>query len=144
MKKIDRDTLFTIFEIGDEEVYNENGVSDILYDSTVLFNMAVRGVENYYLMEQMYTNKYGESFTSVKESIKLKYFIGLLRYLERIDLSQAETLYQLKDVFGEQSIHYALREMIDFFEKLEMYEYCAILFKFYKVFFPKNSWKLVD
>jgi hypothetical protein len=67
-----------------------------------------------------------------------------MRYLERIDLSQSDTLYDLKDLFGEQSIDYALKEMIDFFEEVEMYENCALLMKFFKIFFPKNSWKLQD
>jgi hypothetical protein len=83
-------------------------------------------------------------FNAIDASIKLKYFIGLMRYLERIDLSQSDTLYDLKDLFGEQSIDYALKEMIDFFEEVEMYENCALLMRFYKVFFPKNSWKLQD
>jgi len=144
MKKIDKDTLFSIFEVGDEEVYKENGVDDILHNTYILFGMTVKGVENYFIMEQMYQNRYGETFSTVRDSIKLKYFIGLMRYLERIDLSQSDTLYDLKDLFGEQSIDYALKEMIDFFEEVEMYENCALLMKFFKIFFPKNSWKLQD
>jgi len=144
MKKIDKATLFNIFEVGDEEVYKENGVEDLLHNTYILFGMTVKGVENYFIMEQMYQNRYGETFSTVKDSIKLKYFTGLMRYLERIDLSQSDTLYDLKDLFGEQSIDYALKEMIDFFEEVEMYENCALLMKFFKIFFPKNSWKLQD
>ena len=144
MKKIDKATLFNIFEVGDEEVYRENGVEDLLHNTYILLGMTIKGVENYFIMEQMYQNRYGETFSTVKDSIKLKYFTGLMRYLERIDLSQSDTLYELKDLFGEQSIEYALTEMVDFFEGVEMYENCALLMKFYKVFFPKNSWKLQD
>ena len=144
MKKIDKATLFNIFEVGDEEVYRENGVEDLLHNTYILLGMTIKGVENYFIMEQMYQNRYGETFSTVKDSIKLKYFTGLIRYLERIDLSQSDTLYELKDLFGEQSIEYALTEMVDFFEGVEMYENCALLMKFYKVFFPKNSWKLQD
>ena len=144
MRKIDKATLFSIFEVGDEEVYKENEVYDLLQNSYVLFGMTIRGVENYFIMEQMYQNRYQETFSTVRDSIKLKYFIGLIKYLERIDLSQLDTLYELKDLFGEQSIEYALKEMIDFFEGVEMYENCALLMQFYKVFFPKNSWKSQD
>ena len=144
MKKIDKATLFNIFEVGDEEVYRENGVEDLLHNTYILLGMTIKGVENYFIMEQMYQNRYGETFSTVKDSIKLKYFTGLIRYLVRIDLSQSDTLYELKDLFGEQSIEYALTEMVDFFEGVEMYENCALLMKFYKVFFPKNSWKLQD
>ena len=144
MKKIDKATLFNIFEVGDEEVYRENGVEDLLHNTYILLGMTIKGVENYFIMEQMYQNRYGETFSTVRDSIKLKYFTGLMRYLERIDLSQSDTLYELKDLFGEQSIEYALTEMVDFFEGVEMYENCALLMRFYKVFFPKNSWKLQD
>ena len=144
MKKIDKATLFSIFEVGDKEVYIENGVEDLLHNTYILLGMTIKGVENYFIMEQMYQNRYGETFSTVKDSIKLKYFTGLIKYLERIDLSQSDTLYELKDLFGEQSIEYALTEMVDFFEGVEMYENCALLMKFYKVFFPKNSWKLQD
>ena len=144
MKKIDKATLFNIFEVGDEEVYRENGVEDLLHNTYILLGMTIKGVENYFIMEQMYQNRYGETFSTVRDSIKLKYFTGLIRYLERIDLSQSDTLYELKDLFGEQSIEYALTEMVDFFEGVEMYENCALLMRFYKVFFPKNSWKLQD
>ena len=144
MKKIDKATLFNIFEVGDQEVYRENGVEDLLHNTYILLGMTIKGVENYFIMEQMYQNRYGETFSTVKDSIKLKYFTGLIKYLERIDLSQSDTLYELKDLFGEQSIEYALTEMVDFFEGVEMYENCALLMKFYKVFFPKNSWKLQD
>ena len=144
MKKIDKATLFNIFEVRDEEVYRENGVEDLLHNTYILLGMTIKGVENYFIMEQMYQNRYGETFSTVRDSIKLKYFTGLIKYLERIDLSQSDTLYELKDLFGEQSIEYALTEMVDFFEGVEMYENCALLMKFYKVFFPKNSWKLQD
>lgn len=144
MKKIDKTTLFSIFEVGDQEVYRENGVEDLLHNTYILLGMTIKGVENYFIMEQMYQNRYGETFSTVRDSIKLKYFTGLIKYLERIDLSQSDTLYELKDLFGEQSIEYALKEMVDFFEGVEMYENCALLMQFYKVFFPKNSWKLQD
>ena len=144
MRKIDKNTLFSIFEAVNEEVYQENEVYNSLHNTYVLLGMVVRGVENYSIMEQMYENRYKESFATVRDSIKVKYFTGLIKYLERIDLSQSDTLYELKDLFGEQSIEYAVTEMVDFFEGVEMYENCALLMKFYKVFFPKNSWKLQD
>ena len=144
MRKIDKNTLFSIFEAVNEEVYQENEVYDSLHNTYVLLGMVVRGVENYSIMEQMYENRYKESFATVRDSIKVKYFTGLIRYLERIDLLQLDTLYELKDLLGEQSINYALTEMIDFFEEVEMYENCALLMQFYKVFFPKNSWKSQD
>lgn len=138
MKKIDKANLFSIFEVGDEQVYAENGVQDILHDAYVLFGMAVKGVENYYIMEQMYENRYGETFSNVRDSIKLKYFTGLMRYVERIDICAVDTIYELKDILGEQPINYALTQMIEFFEQNEMYEHCALLMKFFKIFFENS------
>ena len=142
MKKIDKTNVFDLFEIQDEQVYQDNGVSDILHDSYVLFGMAIKGVENYYIMEMMYRNRYGQQFDHVQDSIKTKYFIQLMRYISRIDISHVETLYQYKDIFGLQSINYALSQMIELFEQKEMYEYCAVLLKFYNVFFKQNSCEL--
>lgn len=139
MKKLDKANVFDLFEIGDEQVYAEHGVSDILQDSYILFGMAVKGVENYYIMEMMYKNRYGQQFDNVQDSIKTKYFIQLMKYVNRIDILHVDTLYQYKDVFGLQSIQYALTQMIEFFEQKEMYEHCATLLKFHKVFFGQNS-----
>lgn len=144
MKKLNIDELFSIFSAGDQEIPQQAMEDDILHTAYVFFGLTVKGVENYFIMEQMYFNRYGETFSTVRDSIKLKYFISLMKHLERIDVSQSDTLYMLKDLFGEQSIDYALKEMIEFFEGVEMYENCAILMRFYKVFFPKNSWQSQD
>ena len=141
MKKLDKANLFDLFEVGDEHVYKEHGVSDILQDSYILFGMAIKGVENYYIMEQMYKNRYGQQFNEVQDSIKTKYFTQLMRYVNRIDISHVETMYQYKDIFGEQAINYALTQMIELFEQKEMYENCAVLLKYYNVFFSENSCK---
>jgi len=139
MKKIDKANLFDLFDITDEQVYEEHGISDVLHDSYILFGMAIKGVENYYIMEQMYRNRYGQQFNDVQDGIKTKYFTQLMRYIDRIDISHVETMYQYKDILGQQSINYALTQMIQFFEQKEMYEHCAVLLKFFNVFFGKNS-----
>jgi len=137
MKKLNSSDIFSIFSLGDEEVFKEHKVESIMEDSFVLFGMAVRGVENYFIIDKIYSNKYGERYDSVRDSIKLKYFNGLVNYLERIDLTQSGTVLELKDEFGPQAIKYALEEMLEFYEKVELYEKCAIIFKFYELFFIK-------
>ena len=137
MKKLNSDDLFNIFSIGDEEIFKEHKAESILNDSFVQFGMAIRGVENYFIIDKIYANRYREHYDSVRDSIKVKYFNGLVNYLERIDLSQSDTLSGLMDEFGPNAIHYALKEMLDFYEEKEMYEKCAIIFKFYELFFKK-------
>ena len=134
MKKLNTNQLFDIFQIGDEEIYKEHQSEDVLDNSFVLFGMVVKGVENYYIIDQLYEKRYGEQYDSVRDSIKLKYFIGLVRYLERIEEIQEDTLHIIEDEFGLQAIDYALQEMLDLFIEEEYYEKCTILSKFQQLF----------
>jgi uncharacterized protein (UPF0305 family) len=137
MKKLNSDDLFNIFSIGDEEIYKEHKIEDMMDNTFILFGMVVRGVENYFIIDKMYANRYQERYDSVRENIKLKYFNGLVNYLERVKDIKADTVEELKDEFGPQAIKYALEEMLEFYKELEMYEKCAIIFKFYELFFKK-------
>jgi hypothetical protein len=137
MKKLNSDDLFNIFSIGDEEIYKEHKIEDMMDNTFILFGMVVRGVENYFIIDKMYTNRYQERYDSVRENIKLKYFNGLINYLERVRVLQVDIVEELKDEFGPQAIKYALEEMLEFYKELEMYEKCAIIFKFYELFFKK-------
>ena len=134
MKKLDTNQLFDIFQMGDEEIYKEHQAEDILDNSFVLFGMVIKGVENYYIIDQLYQKKYQEQYDSVRDSIKLKYFIGLVRYLERIGEIPEDTLYIIEDEFGLQAIEYALQEMLDLFIEVEHYEKCTVLSKFQRLF----------
>ena len=134
MKKLDTNQLFDIFQMGDEEIYKEHQAEDILDNSFVLFGMVIKGVENYYIIDQLYQKKYQEQYDSVRDSIKLKYFIGLVRYLERIGEIPEDTLYNIEDEFGLQAIDYALQEMLDLFIEVEHYEKCTVLSKFQRLF----------
>lgn len=137
MKKLNSDDLFNIFSIGDEEIYKEHKIEDMMDNTFILFGMVVRGVENYFIIDKMYAHRYQERYDSVRENIKLKYFNGLVNYLERIEALQSDTVEELVDEFGPQAIKYALEEMLEFYKELEMYEKCAIIFKFYELFFKK-------
>ena len=137
MKKLNSDDLFNIFSIGDEEIYKEYKIEDMMDNTFILFGMVVRGVENYFIIDKMYAHRYQERYDSVRENIKLKYFNGLVNYLERIEALQSDTVLFLEDEFGLQAIKYALEEMLEFYKELEMYEKCAIIYKFYELFFKE-------
>ncbi len=141
MKRLDSKSLFNIFDVGDEEVYEQHGVQDILDNSFVLFGMVIRGVDNFYLIDQMYANKYKNEYTEVRDSIKLKYFTGLMRYLVRIDDIPLDTVSILQDEFGIEAIDYSLNEMLQTFEQDEQYELCSVVAKYLHLFSVK---KLVD
>ena len=137
MKKLNSDDLFSIFSVGDEEIFKEHKIGNMMDNTFILFGMAVRGVENYFIIDKMYAHRYQERYDSVRENIKLKYFNGLVNYLERVKDIKADTVEELKDEFGPQAIKYALEEMLEFYKELEMYEKCAIIFKFHELFFKK-------
>jgi hypothetical protein len=134
MKKLNSDDLFNIFSIGDEEIYKEHKIEGMMDNTFILFGMVVRGVENYFIIDKMYASRFQERYDSVRENIKLKYFNGLINYLERVRVLQVDTVEELKDEFGPQAIKYALEEMLEFYKELEMYEKCAIIFKYYQLF----------
>lgn len=134
MKKLNSDDLFNIFSIGDEEIYKEHKIEDLMDNTFILFGMVVRGVENYFIIDKMYASRFQERYDSVRENIKLKYFNGLVNYLERIEALQSDTVMDLEDEFGLQAIKYALEELLEFYKELEMYEKCAIIFKYHQLF----------
>jgi hypothetical protein len=138
MKVLDSGSLFSIFEQADEEVFKEGGVDTVLDNDFLLLGTVIKGVENYYIIDQLYSFRYGEQYFSTRESIKLKYFTGLIRYMERINEIQSDTLLALKEELGIQSINYALQELLSFFEEVEQYEHCARIFKYIELFSLKE------
>lgn len=137
MKKLNSDDLFNIFSIGDEEIYREHKIEDLMDNTFILFGMVVRGVENYFIIDKMYAYRFEERYDFVRENIKLKYFNGLVNYLERIEGLQSDTVIDIEDEFGLQAIKYALEELLEFYTEIEYYEKCAIIYKFYELFFKK-------
>ena len=131
---MDVDKLFDLFSVGDTEVYKENGVTDILDNNYILIGMVVKGVENYYIIDQIYTAKYGEFYLSARESIRLKYFNGLYQYLERVNVKEGDTLQHLVDEFTPQAINFAFQEMLECFLEVEEYLKCAKVQKFLELF----------
>lgn len=137
MKKLNSGNLFNIFSVGDEEIYKEYKIEEVMDNNFILFGMVVKGVENYFIMDKMYTSRYPERYDSVRENIKLKYFNGLVNYLERVKALQSDTVVDVQDEFGLQAIKYALEELLEFYKELEYYEKCTLIHKFYEIFFKK-------
>ena len=127
MKDLDGDSLFSIFDRGDEEVYTDTKHNVDLSDNALLMGMVIRGVDNYFLLDKIYFNRYGEYYLSVKEKIKLKYFIRLLEYLTRVNEISLETISYIVDEFGLKAIIYSLQSMLSLFEEKEMYEDCTVV-----------------
>jgi len=130
MKKLDSNDLFDIFSQHDQDILGEQ----IIDNDFITFGTIITAVQNYYLLDQIYSIRFVKHYDSVKDSIKMKYFTGLMRYFDRIDVLQPQTVNDLKDEFGNQMIVDTLHQMVSFFEKTEHYEKCAIIFKFLQKF----------
>ena len=127
MQPLDKNTLFSIFEAGDEEVYEENNVSGLLDNPYVLIGMVVRGVQNYHLMDVMYKRSYPQDYAKVRQKIKLNYFLRIAGYLQRLDVKSFSTVYTIGDSFDVQEVQEAFEQLITYFEQIEYYEQCALV-----------------
>jgi len=130
MQQLDPRTLFSIFEQGDEAVYKENGVEEVLSNPYVLIGMVIRGLENYQIMDNMYLRSYPQQYKEVRNTVKLKYYNGLYQYLTRVDLDIFNPKYTIGETYDSQDVLFGLDTMLYFYEELEMYEKCAVIKKF--------------
>jgi len=138
MASISSDNIFKIFDPPPTQSHHQDTTPHTNY---ILLKMVVHGVSNYYIQEFSQQSRNQNPSSPIGLSIKLKYFNILLEYLKRIDMSHSETLYELKDIIGESTLHYTFTEMISFYEEIEYYEDCSYLMEFIRLFFPKRSWK---
>jgi len=143
VQKLDPHTLFSIFEQGDEEVYREHNVEDVLKNPYVLIGMVVTGVENFYFMDKLYSLKHREEYGGVRDSIKLKYFSRIYNYLTRVTVEEVKNVYDIGSDFEIDRSISALNELLYFFEKLEHYEKCAVIVKFTDLLYGKKLESLI-
>jgi len=125
MQPLDKDSLFSIFDQGDEAIYQEHNVQDVLKNPFVLMGMVVNGVHNYRLMDIMYTRHYGNKYKSVQKEVKYKYFNKLYNYLLRIDQKDFLPEYKIGESFNGLDALTCLNEVLFYFEFIEEYEKCA-------------------
>jgi len=127
MQPLDKNTLFSIFEQGDEHIYEEHGLEDTLNNPYVLMNMVVKGLENYKIMDKMYMHQYPKRYKATRKAIQYKYFNKLLSYLKRIDKSHFDDKYQIGDSYELMHNIFMLESFMYYYEGLEQYEKCAII-----------------
>lgn len=130
MQKLDPHTLFSIFEQGDEQVYKEHGMQDVLENPYVLMGMVVRGLQNFSIMDMMYTKRYPEEYKKVKEHIQFKYFTKLFSYLNRVEITKLEELYTIGESYNVEEVYVGLDNLRKYFETVEEYEKCGKIKKF--------------
>ena len=129
MKEINLNNVFEVFDQGDEQVYERAGFSYLMEDDTVLLNTVVRGIENYWKLDEMYINKFPLQYKTVRSKVRLKYFNKMFKYLSRINLNKIEPFYDTVGDLGYGTVENALNEYLNHFIELEEYEKCAKLKK---------------
>ena len=137
MKPMDPHTLFSIFEQGDEEVYIEHGVKDVLDNPFVLMGMILRGLENFELMDMMYSRNFPEEYKNVKTVIKYKYYNKLYNYLRRIDSTSFKDEYTIGEAFDSENVYKALDDLRVYYETIEEYEKCGVIKNFRELLIDK-------
>lgn len=128
MNRLDPNTLFNIFEQGDEEVYKEHGIEETLDNPYVLINMVVRGLENYTIMDQMYMYQYPKQYKGSRQVVKFKYFNKLYEYLKRIDITQLQ--FQVGESYELSKSVKVMEDFLHYYERIEHYEKCALIVKY--------------
>tara|TARA_R110000772_G_scaffold165153_1_gene276463 strand:+ start:534 stop:965 length:432 start_codon:yes stop_codon:yes gene_type:complete len=138
LHKLNPHTLFSIFEQGDEEIYKEHNAEDVLNNPYVLIGMVVTGVDNFHLLDKMYLLKHQEDYSRVRENVKLKYYNRLFRYLKRIEVKSVMDVYDIGLDYDIDASLECLNDMLYFYERLEVYEKCAIVMQFTDLLYGKK------
>ena len=130
MHKLDPHTLFSIFEQGDEQVYKEHNVLGVLDNPYVLIGMAVTGVENFALIDQMYLLRYTEDYAKVRNKIKYNYYNKLYTYLTRVNLNELGDEYKVGEDYEISRSIDAILDIQIYFQQSEEYEKCKVIKQF--------------
>jgi len=138
MQPLDKNTLFSIFEQGDEEIYREYGMEGQLDNPFVLIGMVIRGLENYQLMDMMYMKRYPQHYKEVRNITKYKYYNKLYRYLNRIDSKEFSSVYKIGESFDMVKVMSSLEDMLRFYEGIEQYEKCAVIKRYQDLVYNKD------
>ena len=144
MKPIDPNQLFSLFEVGDEEVYEEHDVTEVLKNPYVLMGMVVRGVENYNILDKLYLRNHKKHYENVREEVKYKYFCKIFGYLSRIDSNKFESKYTITENYDIVKVNVLLNELLTYFEGIEQYEKCAIIKKYIDLIYEDPKVTLPD
>lgn len=106
--------------------------------------MVVRGLQNFLLIDQIYSHRHPEQYSNVKKQLQYKYYCRLFSYLQRIQSKDFDEAYQVGDDYQVVDTYIALDHLREYFQNLEEYEKCAVIKTFIDVLvdrgikLPKN------
>lgn len=125
MKRLVPENVFSLFDKLDEEVLKEEGQEELMKEDYMLLGLAIKGIENYVYLDEIYSNKYGEKYKSLAQGIKNKYFNRMYSYIDEIKLNKFEDLLGAVESIGAGGVVVALEELSLYFIEREEYEKCA-------------------
>lgn len=129
MQKLDPKKLFSIFNASDESIYIEHNLQEVMENPFVLMGMVVRGLENFAIIDGMYTMKYKEDYEPYRAPVQEQFYNRLYGYLVRIDFTKFENIYVITEAYDKAGVFKALSHLLSYYVEKEMYERCAIIKK---------------
>jgi hypothetical protein len=127
MQPLNPHTLFSIFEKGDEEIYEEHNLTELLDNPYVLMGMVLRGIDNYHTMDLMHLKHFGDRYREVRFKVRNQFYNKLFNYLNRIDITKLDSRYTITEEYNSDDIFSGLNVLLVYFEKREEYEKCGII-----------------
>jgi hypothetical protein len=90
--------------------------------------MVTRGMDNYVIMDMLYMKNNPVSYKHVRKDVKLKYYVRLYNYLERLDIkSIKDNTFTIGDSYDIPNLVNRLDELRLYFEEYEQYERCSVI-----------------
>ena len=133
MKDINVDTIFEVFNQGDEIIYRNAGLEHVMDEDVILLNTAIRGIENYWKLDEIFSNKQGERYEDIRMQVKVKYFNKMYGYLKKVGMRKLEPFFDTVGDLGYGTVENSLKEYLDHFIEVEEYEKCVIIHKLLNV-----------
>lgn len=132
---MDINNIFRVFAADDDDIFREEeNAAELLDNDFIKVGTLIKGMENYILLDRMYSLKFGTSYESKRESIKRKYYLGLVQNLPRPEELHSNTLDDLVDEFGKKVLAFSLSNLIDYFVEVEDFDPCITLKAYLDVF----------
>ncbi len=130
MRELDPSKLFDLFD--KEEEIQEQSIDKKWISKNnpfILMGMVVRGVENFYILQEIHSNKNPKEDLTKEERrkvIKYSYYKSLYKYIQRINQDSMLDLEQCL-IHDLEIITLALNDILSLFESYEEYEKCSII-----------------
>lgn len=138
MNKLNPDSLFSIFEQGDKEIYKEYKMEEELNNPFTLLGTVVVGMENFTLLDKLYSFKYREKYGEVRDKIQSKYYNKMYTYLLKIDIDDMANVIHEDTHLDVGRIIELLYDLLLHYQHIEQYEKCGKIKKYTDLLLSKK------